>query len=206
MIFDPSHWPLVKRLQADKEALMTEFLEYQNLVLDKVNMTTPVGNRPLFTKPMGILAYTFDPTLWTPEERVNAGVLSLERRWPAYSPPVGVKIARDFPAIRQFYWNVLSPGGKVNPHWGINGVLQKRVPDHWRIQICWFPGEQAEFHLANEYLKYTEDLCFGFNDGLDLHWAHNNGETARTTIIIDVHRDQVPNADVAHPAAIRKTR
>jgi hypothetical protein len=92
----------------------------------------------------------------------------------------------------------------VNAHWGINGVLQKRVPDHWRIQICWLPGENAAFHLKDEYIEYAEDTCFGFNDGLDLHWAENNGTQWRTSIIIDVWRDQVESADVAHPLAIRK--
>lgn len=204
MIFDPSDWDLVKRLKQDKEALIAEFLEHQGLVKDKVNMITPVDNKPLFDKPMGILPYTLDPKLWTSEEMKAAGVTSYDRRWPTYSPPVGVAIAKDFPAIRQFYWTTLMPGGKVNPHWGINGVLQKRTPDHYRLQICWLPGDHARFHLKDEYIDYVEDLCFGFNDGLDLHWAENNGSTIRTTIIIDVWRDQVGSADIPHAAAICK--
>lgn len=205
MIFDPSHWAIVKRLQQDKDALIQEFAEHQGLLLDKVRMVTPVGGgKQLFDKQMKVLGYKYDPKLWTEEERVNANVHSLDERWPSYSPPVGVKIAKDFPAIRQFMWSGIPPGGKVNPHWGINGVLQNRVPDHLRIQICWLPGENARFHLENEYIDYVEGTCFGFHDGLDLHWAENNGSQWRTTIIIDVHRDQVESDDVPHPAAISK--
>lgn len=206
MIFDPSHWDLVQAIFDAKVQLLAEFKASQDQVRSKVNMTTAGFKKPLFTKPMGILPYTLDPLLWTPEEMVNAKVTSTERRWPSYSPPKGVEIAKAFPAIRQFYWTTLKPGGKVTPHWGINGHVQNRIPDHWRIQICWIPGDNATFHTESEYVKYTEDLCFGFNDGLEIHWAENNGTEDRTTIILDVHRELVQNADIPHKLAVRKDR
>lgn len=204
MIFIPRHWKLVEAIFSAKQELLDEFHASQDKVKSKVNMTTHGFKKPLFDKPMGILPYTFDPLLWTEDEMRNAKVDNTERRWPSYAPPKGVELARQFPAIRQFYWTTLYPGGKVTPHWGINGVVQHRTPDHWRLQICWLPGDNASFHTETEFVRYEEDLCFGFNDGLEVHWAQNDGTLPRTTIIIDVWRDQVENADVPHPSAIRK--
>lgn len=203
MIFDPSNWELVKTLLENKRELLLEFSASRDAVKSKVNMTTP-DNHKLFDKPMGILPYTLDPSLWTAEERANANVTSLNQRWPDYAPPLGIDIAKQFPAIRQFYWTSLTPGGNVLPHWGINGKIQNRIPDHWRIQICWLPGNGVTFHLLDEKIEYVEDLVFGFNDGLDYHWVEHNGTTERTTIIIDVWRNQVEEANVPHPSAIRK--
>lgn len=204
MIFDPSDWALVKRLRADKKSLISEYSAQGQNVQVKANPPTTFG-RPLYDGQASIFSFIMDPTLWSEDERRGAhggkGLASMNKIYSHLEEcPTAASIVSDFPAIRQMFWTMLPPGHKVTPHYGIGGVIHGRASDHWRLQICWEPGDgNAAFWLKDKKLVYTEDLCFGFHDGMELHWAENNGSTPRTVLILDVHRHLCESADVPHP-------
>jgi hypothetical protein len=204
MIYSVENWELVQRLRADKQALMDEYTGAANRTLNKVNALTK-SNKMLFDKPMSVLPYIWDTRLWTADEKIGAKIDTVGLLQPPNPLPVGNTIVQDFPCIRQFFWASLLPGGKINPHVGVNGILYKRIPDHYRIQICWFPGTGAAFHVQDRFIEYKEDACFGFEDGNELHWVEHHGDQIRTTLILDVWRDQVPALRAPHPDAVLKS-
>lgn len=97
------------------------------------------------------------------------------------------------PSVRQMFYNILHPGAKINPHYGVNGLAVNKVPDHFRIHITVEPGDDSYFYIDNlNPLKYRENLCFGFKDGLVNHWAENRGTQIRNVLILDVDKSILP--------------
>jgi hypothetical protein len=195
--YDPSSWELSKVIFENSKTLFTEYQEALRikLVKEKPNDTTSFNN-DLYVGHVDFFPIHMDPTVWSNKERTmyNKMTQMVFDRNKNYCP-VAKSIIEKFPAIRQWYWNSLEPGGEVTPHYGTNGRLYNKIPDHHRIQYCWEPGNNCKFYLDNEYLEYTNNLCFGFEDGMDLHWVKNDGNEWRTVLIIDLWRDQCPAVD-----------
>jgi len=91
------------------------------------------------------------------------------------------------------FYNIMQPGAKINPHYGVNGLAVNKIQDHFRIHITIEPGDDAYFYIENlNPLKYRENLCFAFEDGLLNHWAENRGTTNRNVLILDVDKSILP--------------
>jgi hypothetical protein len=195
--YDPSNWELSKTIFENAEALVSEYKQAVsgNLVKEKLNDVTSFGNK-LYEGHVDFFPLHMDPTIWSANERLhyNERVQAMFDR-NKYFCPIAKSIIEKFPAIRQWYWNDLQPGGKVTPHYGMNGRIYKKIPDHHRIQFCWEPGNNCKFYLENQYIEYTKNLCFGFEDGMDLHWVENNGDQWRAVLILDLWRDKCPEVD-----------
>ena len=202
--YDPSSWEISQEIFKHKETLIVEFNKCveDEIVKEKPNDRTTF-NDDLYKGYVGFLPISMDPTIWSPNERKM------------YSPtaqsmfdknklkcPIANSIIEKFPAVRQWYWNTLAPGGQVTPHYGTNGVNWNKVPDHTRVQYCWEPGNNCKFFLEKEYIEYTENLCFGFEDGMDLHWVKNEGDKFRTVLILDLWLDKVPPIVWGHPNSV----
>jgi hypothetical protein len=195
--YDPSNWELSKVIFENAEAIFTEYREAikSKLVYGKPNDTTSFKN-DLYVGHVDFFPVHMDPVLWSANERIMYNERA--QLWFDNSKaacPVAKSIVEKFPAIRQWYWNSLEPGGEVTPHYGTNGRLYNKTPDHHRVQYCWEPGNNCKFYLEDKYLEYTNNLCFGFEDGMDLHWVNNDGDQWRTVLILDLWRDQCPAVD-----------
>ncbi len=191
-LYDPSDWKLTKAIQSNKQEIINEFNKAveQNLILEKFNATTSFDQK-LYKGHVGFFGVTMDVNLWSPEEKKIYNdkaqqIFNSNRK----ACPVASSIIDQFPHIRQFYWNTLDSKGQIRPHYGVNGKIWGKTPDHARIQFCWDPGESCVFYIENECIEYKEDLCFGFRDGMDLHWVKNEGNKPRTVLILDLWEDQ----------------
>jgi hypothetical protein len=186
--YDPSNWKLVQEIQSYKQEILNEFkfCVDNKLIQIKANPTTSL-NQSLYRNIIGFLPVVMELDLWAPEEKkfftesFLAGSEVIRKHC-----PVASMIIKKYPAIRQFYWNILPGHGEINPHYGVNGKIWDKIPDHTRIQFCWEPGEQCFFYLENEYIEYKENLCFGFRDGMDLHWVKNFSDKPRSVLILDL--------------------
>lgn len=204
--YDPSNWPLAKKIQENKEEILKEFHKCNELsfVAEKFNATTSFDTK-LYNGYVGFLGVTMDTRLWSPEERkvYSEGLQKAFDRNRSLCP-VASEIISQFPEIRQWYWNTLEPGGQVRPHYGVNGKIWNKVADHTRLQFCWEPGVDAKFYLEDAYIEYKEDLCFGFDDGMAIHWVKNNGDKFRSVLILDLWTDQCPDITWdQHPGIVR---
>jgi hypothetical protein len=94
--------------------------------------------------------------------------------------------------IRQWFWHNLGPGGEINKHYGVNGINANQIPDHYRLQYCFDPGEDSFFYITNQQIKYEKNICFGFEDGMDLHWVKNLGQKSRLVLIMDIWKNMAP--------------
>jgi hypothetical protein len=190
--YDPSSWKLVQVVRENKEQILKEFHKCVELELikEKFNATTSFDEK-LYKGYVGFLGIKMDVDLWSPEEKkVYSEELQHQFDLNRQSCPTASSIIDQFPYIRQFFWNTLPPGGQIRPHYGVNGKIWGKTPDHARIQFCWEPGEQCVFFLQDECIEYKENLCFGFHDGMDLHWVKNEGSLMRTVLILDLWEDQ----------------
>jgi hypothetical protein len=192
-IYDPSGWELSKVIQQHKTEIVREFhktIAENKLLQEKFNATTSFDEK-LYKGQVEMLGLKMDPTLWAPEEK-KVYSRQLQRHFDLNKRicPVSSSIIDAFPQIRQFFWNVLPGKGQIRPHYGVNGKAWGRIPDHARLQFCWEPGENCTFFLENECIEYVEDLCFGFHDGMDLHWVKNNGDKIRSVLILDLWENQ----------------
>lgn len=190
--YDPSDWELVKVVQKNKEAIIDEFNRAVELKLiqEKFNATTSFDEK-LYKGYVGFLGVKMDVDLWSPEEK-KVYTEDLQKQFDVNRKlcPTADSIIDQFPQIRQFFWNTLPGNGQIRPHYGVNGKIWGKTPDHARIQFCWHPGEACKFFLEDEYIEYKEDLCFGFRDGMDLHWVKNDSDKLRTVLILDLWEDQ----------------
>ena len=191
-LYDPSDWKLTKVIQDNKHAIINEFNKAVelDLILDKFNATTSFDQK-LYKGHVGFFGVKMDVDLWSPEEKkIYNDSVQKEFDSNRKDCPVASAIIDQFPQIRQFFWNTLDSKGQIRPHYGVNGRIWGKTPDHARIQFCWDPGESCVFFIENECIEYKEDLCFGFRDGMDLHWVKNEGNKPRTVLIIDMWEDQ----------------
>jgi hypothetical protein len=190
--YDPSSWELVKVIQQNKQEILNEFNRAVELKLiqEKFNATTSFDEK-LYKGYVGFLGIKMDINLWSPEEK-KVYSEDLQKQIDANRKlcPVSSSIINQFPYIRQFFWNTLPGKGQIRPHYGVNGRIWGKTPDHARIQFCWEPGENCTFFLEDECIEYTEDLCFGFHDGMDLHWVKNDGDKLRSVLILDLWGDK----------------
>lgn len=190
--YDPSEWKLVKEIQEKKNDIIKEFNQCveRQLVKEKFNATTSFETK-LYKGYVGFLGITMDTALWSPEEKsVYSKELQEQFDQNRKECPVASDIISKYPHIRQFFWNTLPAKGEIRPHYGVNGKIWGKTPDHARVQFCWDPGEECYFFLENECIKYRKDLVFGFHDGMDLHWVKNRGEKLRSVLILDLWEDQ----------------
>ena len=191
-LYDPSSWELVKVIQQNKQEILNEFNRAVELKLiqEKFNATTSFDEK-LYKGYVGFLGIKMDINLWSPEEKkVYSEDLQKQINANRKMCPVASSIIEQFPYIRQFFWNTLPGKGQIRPHYGVNGRIWGKTPDHARIQFCWEPGENCTFFLEDECIEYTEDLCFGFHDGMDLHWVKNDGDKLRSVLILDLWGDK----------------
>lgn len=190
--YDPSNWELVKVVQEKKTKIVEEFHNAVNLKLiqEKFNATTSFDEK-LYKGYVGFLGLKMDTDLWSPEEK-KVYSQELQKQFDVNRKlcPIASSIIDRFPHIRQFFWNTLPGKGQIRPHYGVNGKIWGKEPDHARLQFCWEPGENCRFYLEDEYIEYRENLCFGFRDGMDLHWVKNEGDKLRTVLLIDLWEDQ----------------
>jgi hypothetical protein len=204
--FNPANWEISKLIIKNGQSLMDEYHSAvkHNLVQQKPNDTTSF-ERDLYDGYVNFFPLHMETDLWSAKERT----LYTEKSQEIFDrnknlSPIARSIIAEFPAVRQWYWNGLQPGGKVTPHYGTNGRLYNKTPDHYRIQFCWEPGNNCRFYLEDSYIEYSENLCFGFDDGMDLHWVENNGDKWRTVLILDLWRDLCPpaNWDLGHDKTV----
>lgn len=190
--YDPSNWKLVQEIQENKDAILKEFNSCVNmhLVKEKFNATTSFDTK-LYKGYVGFLGLKMDIDLWSPEEKKTYSE-DLQKQFDLNRQmcPVTSAIIEKYSHIRQFFWNTLPGGGEIRPHYGVNGRIWNTVPDHARLQFCWEPGENCFFYLEDECIEYRKDLCFGFRDGMDLHWVKNKGDKLRTALLIDLWEHQ----------------
>ena len=185
-------WELVKVVQQNKNAIVDEFNNAveRKLIQEKFNATTSFDEK-LYKGYVGFLGIIMDVNLWSPEEKkVYSEDLQKQFDINRTLCPVASSIIDQFPQIRQFFWNTLPGKGQIRPHYGVKGKIWGKTPDHARVQFCWEPGQSCKFFLENEYIEYKQDLCFGFRDGMDLHWVKNEGDQLRSVLILDMWEDQ----------------
>ena len=190
--YDPSSWKLVQVIQENKEAIIDEFnraIEFR-LIQEKFNATTSF-NEKLYNVYVEFFGVKMDVDLWSPEEK-KVYTKHLQKQFDVTRKlcPVASSIIDQFPHIRQFFWNTLPGKGQIRPHYGVNGKIWGKTPDHARIQFCWEPGEKCTFFLEDDCIEYKKNLCFGFHDGMDLHWVKNESDKLRTVLILDMWADQ----------------
>jgi hypothetical protein len=188
-IYDISFWPIVNIIQENKTVLLKEYNDCKkiyNLVVKKPNDTTSF-NEKLYYKEIDFLGVIVDTRLWSNEEKqyYNSETQKYFDLVKNNCPKVK-EIHDTFPEIRQWFWNTLEPGGQIRPHYGQNGILYGKKPDHVRLQFCWDAGEKTTFFLEKSKIEYENDLCFAFDDGMSLHWVKNEGNKPRTVLIVDL--------------------
>lgn len=186
MLHNVDHLPLVQRFRSELPGIRADLKMLQETEGAIIKPRTPtIFNENLYEGSMDMCLLKIERFLLDPHEqkifdRDPEGTQArIERRM--LLTTTCLKLVREFPEIRQFYFHVLHPKGKIGAHYGVHG--KKAV--HQRIQFTLDPGEDCWFFCNEEKLKYSPDLVFSFDDGHDLHWVENHGDKPRTVLIID---------------------
>lgn len=197
---DVSKLAIVEEIMQSLPAYKAEFLNMSNTenpeLSAKFQSLTPAGLSVYFGK-INTYMFQMDESLLDAREQklFNEKKAShLEKqRLRRESSPLHKSFLQTNKAVRQMFYNVMQPGAKINPHYGVNGRAVNKIPNHFRIHITIEPGDNSYFCIENlNPLKYYENLCFGFEDGLVNHWAENRGTKVRSVLILDVDKSILP--------------
>lgn len=197
---DVSKLTIVEEINQNLSRYKEEFLnilELENRISStKFQSVTPAG-LPVYSGNIDTYMFLTDENLLDPYEKKlfdnNKLALLEKHRIRREFSPFHRNFLENNPAVKQMFYNVMQPGAKINPHFGVNGISANKVPRHFRIHITIEPGNDAYFCIENlNPLRYYENLCFGFEDGLVNHWAENRGTQVRTVLILDVDKSVLP--------------
>ena len=189
-IFKIDNWELTNDIKNNYDSILAEY--HSCFAGFKPKFTTSF-NEKLHKGAINFLGLKMDTDLWIAEEKKLFNVnfenkLALNLKL----SPTSEKIIKNYPMIRQWFWHNLGPGGEVNKHYGVNGINLNQIPDHYRLQYCFDPGEDSFFYITNQQIKYEKNICFGFEDGMDLHWVKNLGQKSRLVLIMDIWKNMAP--------------
>jgi aspartyl/asparaginyl beta-hydroxylase (cupin superfamily) len=189
-IFNIDSWELTNDIKNNYDSILTE---YHSCFAGLKPKFTTSFNENLHEGELNFLGIKMDTDLWIEQEKKfftvnfeNKLALNLSLS------PVSEKIIKNHPMIRQWFWHNLGPGAEVTKHYGVNGINVKRVPDHYRLQYCFVPGEESFFYTLAKKIQYEKNTCFGFEDGMDLHWVKNLGQKNRLVLIVDIWKNMAP--------------
>jgi len=198
---DVSKLEMVQEITQSLEQYKAEFLnlpDFKNttMFVKKFQSVTPHG-LPVYSGKVNTYMIKLDENLLDAREQVlfsRDREANFERqRQRRELCPLHKGFLENNPLVRQMFYNIMQPGAKINPHYGVNGLAVNKIPDHFRIHITIEPGDDAYFYIENlNPLKYRENLCFAFEDGLLNHWAENRGTTNRNVLILDVDKSILP--------------
>ena len=189
-IFNIDSWDLSNDIKINYDSILNE---YNSCISSLKPKFTTSFNENLHEGELNFLGIKMDTDLLISEEK-KLFTINFENKLASNlsSSPVSAKIIKNYPMIRQWFWHNLGPGGEVNKHYGVNGVNVNRIPDHYRLQYCFIPGETSFFYTLDQNIQYEKNTCFGFEDGMDLHWVKNFGKKNRLVLIIDVWKNMSP--------------
>lgn len=194
--FTIEDWKLTTDILNNFDSILQEY--HFCAAVAKPKITTSFGHE-LHNGKLEYLGLSVDTNLWTQEEKklYTEKFVDLLRVHKLKSP-ISCSIIKKFPEIRQWFWQDLGPGAKVNKHYGVNSIVNGKTPDHLRLQFCFVPSDNSFFYLEKSKIKYEYKLCFGFEDGIDLHWVENNSNSNRLVLIIDVWKNMAPKLEYGH--------
>lgn len=197
---DISKLTIVEEIKQELSQYKKEFLNIADMenqgFSTKFKSFTPAG-LPVYSGNINTYMFLTDENLLDPYETklFNTNKVSLleKHKNRRESSPIHLDFLNRNSCVKQMFYNVMQPKSKINPHYGVNGIASNKIPNHFRIHITIEPGDDAYFCIENlNPLKYYENLCFGFEDGLVNHWAENRGTQVRTVLILDVDKSILP--------------